>query len=228
MGKFSIAQWDEADRPREKLMAHGADVLSNAELLAILIGSGSASEDAVSLMQRILSDHKNSLNRLGRLSIHDLCQYTGIGPAKAIAIIAACELGKRRVAEPAEQRPQLVCAEAVAAVFRPKLQDLPHEEIHVALLNNRLQLMGTRLIGRGGIAETVADVRLILREALLAGASAIALCHNHPSGNPQPSGHDDSLTQRLKQAADTMNIRLVDHVIVCENTYYSYNDNGKL
>lgn len=228
MAKYSINQWDEADRPREKLMAHGADVLSNAELLAILIGSGSASEDAVTLMQRIMADHGNSLNRLGKLSIHDLCAYMGIGQAKAVTILAACELGNRRAAEPVEERLQMLSSAVISKFFQQKLGDLPHEEIHVALLNNRLQLIASRLIGRGGLTETPIDIRIVLREALMANATAIALCHNHPSGNPSPSRQDDAITKQLKQAAETMNIRLVDHVIIGDRTYYSYNDEGRL
>lgn len=226
--KLSIAQWDEADRPREKLAKNGAASLSNAELLAILIGSGTPNEDAVKLMQRILADNDNSLNKLGKRNISELCEYNGIGPAKAITVIAACELGKRRAAEPVEEREKLLSSQDIYRYYLQKMKDLPYEEIHVALLNNRLQLLSSRIVGRGGITETTADIRLILKEALMAGASAMALCHNHPSGTPQPSQQDNRLTEQLKKAAEVMNVRLIDHVIVSDGNYYSYHDEGKI
>lgn len=227
MGTLSIVQWDKADRPREKMEELGAGALSNAELLAILIGSGTPEEDAVALMKRILADNDNRLNRLGKKSIAELCAYKGIGKAKAITLLAACELGKRHVAEPMEER---TCMNNSLTIYQfyQRLGDLPHEEFHVALLNNRLQLIASRLIGRGGLTETVADVRLVLREALLTGASHIAVCHNHPSGNVTPSQQDNQLTSKLKHSAEVMNIHMIDHIIVGSRGYYSYNDEGQL
>ena len=228
MKGFSIAQWDEADRPREKLMKQGAAALSNAELLAILIGSGTQEEDAVQLMKRILADCGGKLNTLGKKDIKELCAYNGIGPAKAVSIIAACELGKRRAAEPVKEKVSLTNSQMLFRCFYEKLGERPTEEIHVILLDNRLQIIEIRCIGKGGLNETPADIRVILRHALTAGASAIALGHNHPSGNVTPSKQDDNLTKQLQEAAKLMNIRLIDHIIVGENTYYSYSDEGRI
>lgn len=227
-GKLSIAHWDEADRPREKLAALGASALSNAELLAILIGSGTVRESAVDLTRRILADCKGSLHALGKLTLDELCAYNGIGAAKGITILAACELGRRRAAEPAEERPRMDNSRKAYDHFRPALQDLPTEEIHVMLLNRQLRLIGTRCVGRGGLSETVADVRCIVREAIVARATAIILCHNHPSGNCRPSSNDDNLTRKVKQAAELLQITLADHIIVADERYYSYADEGRL
>lgn len=226
--KLSIAQWDEADRPRERLAAQGAAALSNAELLAILIGSGTAGESAVDLTRRILADCKGSLSELGKRSVDELRAYNGIGEAKAITIMAACELGRRRAAEPPAERPAMDCAQRVAEHFGPRLRDLPVEEIHVMMLNNRLRLIDTRCIGRGGLTETTADVRCILREALVARAVAIILCHNHPSGNCRPSAADDRLTRKVAEAAALLQIKLADHVIVADGAYFSYAEEGRL
>lgn len=226
--KLSINRWDEADRPRERLATHGASALSDAELLAILIGSGSAAESAVDLTRRILQDCEGSLSTLGKLSLDRLCEYTGIGPAKAITIMAACELGKRRAAEPPAERPVMSDSAAVFRYFSAQLQDLPTEEMHVLLLNSRLQPLGSRCVSSGGLSQTLADVRCIMREAIVARATAIVLCHNHPSGHPQPSQQDDVLTQRVKQAAEILQIQLADHLIVADRTYYSYADEGRL
>ncbi len=226
--KLSINHWDEADRPREKLVAQGPQALSNAELLAILIGSGSPQESAVALMRRILADQGGSLTRLGRMRVEQLCAYNGIGPAKAVTLMAACEFGRRRAAEPPEERPKMDNSTEIYRYFRPLLEDLPQEEFHAMLLNGQLRMISSRCIGRGGLGDVPADVRIVLRDALLAGATAIAICHNHPGGTLRPSRQDDELTRRLKLAAETMQIRLVDHIIVGEGGYYSYNDEGKL
>ncbi len=228
MNKLSINQWDEADRPREKLASEGAATLSNAELLAILIGSGSAKESAVELMRRILADCNGSLTRLGRMEISELCAYNGIGPAKAITLMAACEVGRRRAAEPPEEKPRMSASADIYRHFRPLLEDLPREECHVMLLNTQLRLISSRCIGKGGLSTTLADIRIILRDALLGSAAAIALCHNHPGGSLRPGREDDELTSRLKQAAETMQIRLIDHIIIADSGYYSYADEGKL
>lgn len=224
----SINEWDAADRPREKLAALGAQALSDAELLAILIGSGSADESAVGLMRRVLADCGNNLNALGKRGIDELCTYKGMGPAKAITILAACELGKRRQASDLGERPRMDCARSIYDYFLPRMQDLPVEECHVLLLNPALRVVGSRCVSRGGIAATAVDVRLVLREALLARATAIALCHNHPSGNARPSRQDDMLTERLSKAAAGMDIRLVDHIVLADGGFYSYSEEGKL
>ncbi|WP_311550487.1 DNA repair protein RadC [Prevotella aurantiaca] len=226
--KLTITQWAEEDRPREKLMNLGAETLSNAELLAILIGSGSPRESAVELMKRVLSDCKNNLNTLGKLSITDLTSYNGIGEAKAITILAACELGKRRQVADILKRPTLNSANAIYNYMRPKVQDKDVEEAWILLMNQKLDLIEAKCISHGGITGTAIDVRIILKEALLKNATAIALCHNHPSGNPSPSREDDNITTSVKKAADTMCIYFVDHVIVAQQHFYSYREEGKI
>ena len=216
------------DRPREKFAAHGAATLSKAELLAILIGSGNTKENAVQLMQRVMNDCQGSLATLGNMGIDSLCRYKGMGPAKAISVLAACELGRRRMAEGMELRPQLTSSADLFAYMTPRLKGTPVEECHAILLNNHLRVVGCKLISRGGITGTVVDVRLVLREALLCNATHLALCHNHPSGNPRPSGEDDRLTQKLKAAAATMDLRLIDHSILTDEAYFSYQDEGRL
>ena len=226
--QLSISQWAEEDKPREKLMAKGPAALSDSELLAILIGSGSTKESAVGLMQRILADCDNNLNTLGKMSLNELMNYNGIGEAKAITIIAACELGKRRQAVGAAERPDMGSAMAVYEYMLPKMQDLDTEEAWVLLMNQRMRLIKAVRLSHGGLSETAVDVRIILREALLNNATVITLVHNHPSGNTRPSGDDDRLTLRLKKACETMRIYLVDHVIVTDGRYFSYSEEGKL
>ncbi len=229
MEHLSINQWDAADRPREKLLAQGAEALSNAELLAILIGSGTPNESAVTLMRRVLDDCNGSLRTLGRMDIKSLCAYKGIGEAKAITIMAACELGIRRAKDTGEQRKCFNTSKAIFEYFHAsRLQDLSHEECHVLLLNKALKHIDTKLVSRGGIDGSAVDIRIILREAILARATAIAICHNHPSGNCKPSKQDDILTERLKNATAEMDIHLIDHIVLCTDNYYSYADNGRL
>ena len=228
MEKLSINQWAEEDRPREKLMRLGAGALSNAELLAILIGSGSPKESAVSLMQRVLSDCDNNLNTLGKRSIHELMEYNGVGEAKAITILAACELGKRRQLEKAAERKDIGTAMDIYNLVHPKMQDLDVEEAWVLLMNQNHKLIKSLRISHGGITETAVDVRVIMKEAILANATVLALCHNHPSNNPRPSKDDDRLTQRVKNACELMRIYFMDHVIVTDGKYYSYYEQGRL
>lgn len=226
--KLSINQWAEEDRPREKLMRLGAEALSNAELLAILIGSGSPKETAVELMKRVLNGCNNNLNTLGKRTIHELCQYNGIGEAKAITILAACELGKRRQAEKAEERKNLGSASAIYEYMHPKMQDLDTEEAWILLMNQNYKLIKAERISHGGITETAVDVRIIIREALLHNATVVAFCHNHPSNNLRPSNDDNRLTQRIKSACDTMRLYFLDHLIITDGAYYSYHEEGKL
>lgn len=206
----------------------GAASLGNAELLAILIGSGTPQESAVELMKRVMADCNNSLNTLGKRSINELTKYNGVGPAKAITILAACELGKRRQMEGAEERADLGSATAIYNYMHPKMQDLDTEEAWILLMNRSFKLIKSQCISHGGISETAVDVRIIMREALLNNSTVIALCHNHPSGNTNPSRDDDRLTQNVKAAAETMRIHLADHVIVTDGNYYSYREHGKL
>ena len=226
--KLTIAQWSSDDQPREKLRDLGPDALSNAELLAILIGSGSTKETAVELMKRLLGDCNNNLNTLGKKTIRELCGYNGIGEAKAITLLAACELGKRRQREKAEERPDLGSPTAIYNYLHPRMQDLDVEEAWVILMNQRYRLIRALRISHGGISETAVDVRIIMKEALLCNATVMALVHNHPSGQAHPSRDDDRLTQRVKQACDTMRIYMLDHIIVCDGAYYSYNEQGRL
>jgi DNA repair protein RadC len=225
--KLTINRWAEEDRPREKLISKGAQALTNAELLAILIGSGSDEDTAVELMQKVLTANDNSLDRVGRLSVDELCQFKGIGKAKAVTILAACELGRRR----AVARPEHKQVRSAAQVYEYYYRDLceaPVEECHVLLLNQSARIIDSVRIGMGGLTETVVDVRLILREALLKRATSLILCHNHPSGNLRPSGHDDRLTRQVQEAARLLNLTLADHVIFTDHGYYSYADEGRL
>lgn len=228
MEKLTINQWAEEDRPREKMMLKGAEALSDAELLAILIGSGNTEESAVALMQRVLAAAGNDLNRLGKWEIRDFARFKGLGPAKSITILAALELGKRRKLREHVERLTIRSSEDIYHLFHPLLCDLPYEEFWVLLLNQAAKVIDKVRISRGGIDQTTADVRSILREALLQRATQIALVHNHPSGNTRPSNDDLRLTQQARQAAQTMNIRLLDHVIVTDGSYYSFCDEGQL
>ena len=226
--RLTITQWAEEDRPREKMMMHGASALSNAELLAILIGSGSAEESAVELMRKILNDYHNNLNELGKASIEELCRYKGIGSAKAISILAASELGKRRKEESVKERMAILSSKDVYECFYPMMCDLPTEECWVLLLNQASKIIDKTKISAGGLSATAVDVRCILREALLKRASSIVLCHNHPSGNIRPSKEDDLLTRQVAQASECMDIRLVDHIILTDGAFYSYSDEGRI
>lgn len=228
MEKLNITQWAEEDRPREKMMALGPEALSNAELLAILIGSGSTKESAVDLMKRVLNNCNNNLNTLGKKTIHDLCQYNGIGEAKAITILAACELGKRRQQESPEERPKLDTATKIYNEMHPQMQDLDVEEFWVLLLNQNNRLIKKVRISHGGITETAVDIRIIIREAVLANATILAVCHNHPSGNLSPSKADEELTRSIRRACELMRITFMDHVIVTDGQYYSFHELGRL
>ena len=226
MDKLNINQWAEEDRPREKMMALGPQALSDAELLAILIGSGSAEEDAVTLMKRILADCRNNLNTLGKMTIQQLCEYNGVGPAKAITILAACELGKSRQMESPEERPDLGTATRIYNHMHPILQDKDVEEFWLLLMNQNHSLIKKVPIARGGISEVSVDVRIIIKEAVLCNATILAVCHNHPSGSLKPSAMDNDLTQTLANACRLMRIRFLDHVIITDGAYYSYHEQG--
>lgn len=226
--RLSINAWAEEDRPRERLEKLGAEALSNAELLAILIGSGTPQQSAVDLMKVVLASCRNNLNTLGKMSIKDLETFKGIGPAKAITILAACELGKRRAREHAEEREDLGSATAIYNYMHPRMQDLDVEEFHILLMNQNFKLIKAVRISHGGITETAVDIRNIMKEAILANATVLAACHNHPSGNTRPSRQDDQLTERINKACDTMRIYFLDHVIITDGEYYSYREKGRL
>ena len=225
--KKSIKEWAVDDRPREKAMKNGISTLSKSELLAILVGSGNDEESAVDLMKRVLESCGNSISELARLSVDDLCSFRGIGPAKAISIMAACELWKRREEREGEQM-CIASSRDLYNYFHPILCDSPVERCYVMLLNRMNRVIDHVLIGTGGLTATVVDVRLVIREALMKRATAIAVCHNHPSGNVRPSREDDRLTANLADACKLMNIRMLDHIVITDGEYYSYNDEGRL
>lgn len=226
--KFSIKNWAEDDRPREKLLQKGKLSLSDAELIAILIGSGSRDESAVQLSKRILSSGKNNLNELGKLSVQQLCGFKGIGSAKAVAIIAALELGRRRRIEEALERKKITSSVSVFELMQPVIGELPHEEFWIIYLNNSNKVIEQLQLSKGGITGTLVDVRLTLRKALELGATALILVHNHPSGTLLASEPDKQLTRKLKTAAQSLDIKVLDHVIVTENSYFSFADEGVL
>ena len=228
MNKLTINQWAEEDRPREKMMLKGAEALSDAELLAILIGSGNTDESAVSLMQRVMAACGNDLGKLGKWEIRDFSRFKGLGPAKSVTIMAAMELGKRRKLQEPRERTVVRSSTDIRAIFHPLLCDLAQEEFWVLLLNQASKVIDKVRISRGGIDQTTADVRCILREALLQRATKLALIHNHPSGNAHPSTDDRQLTQLVHKAAQTMNIRVIDHVIITDEGYYSFADEGMI
>jgi DNA repair protein RadC len=221
---FPITNWSEDDKPREKLMLKGRSCLSDAELIAILIGSGSRNESAVDLSKRILASVENNLNALGKLTLSQLMNFKGIGEAKAISIMAAMELGRRRRAEEAVELKKITSSKMIFELMQPIIGELPHEEFWVLYLNNSNKVLSKSQQGKGGITGTLADVRLVFKTAFEIGATALILCHNHPSGNLTPSASDKQLTQKLKAAGQNLDIQVLDHVIVAENGYYSFAD----
>ncbi|GAB6395582.1 MAG: DNA repair protein RadC [Bacteroidales bacterium] len=229
MENLPIKEWAMEDRPREKMLQKGVSALSDAELLAILIGKGNAEESAVHLAQRILRSVDNNLNILGKRSIHELANgFKGIGMVKAVTLIAAMELGRRRSAADAGSPQRIISSKDAYLIFHPLLCDLLHEEFWILLTNRAAKVIGKTKISQGGGHKTAVDIRLILKAALHALAFGIILCHNHPSGNVRPSGEDDALTQQIKNAAQLMGIQLLDHIVLSGNTWYSYADEGRL
>ena len=228
MDKLSIKQWAEEDRPREKLLAKGVSALSEAELLAILIGSGTTKESAVDLCKKIYAGAQNNLLALGKFSIDKLCEFNGIGPAKAVTIQAAMELGRRYRRAKVVEKTAITGSEDVYNFFYPQLGHLHHEEFWILLLSPANKIINQVKVSQGGVAATSVDVKLILKPALLEMATSIIACHNHPSGNTSPSPQDNRLTEKNSEAAKYMDIKLLDHIIVCEQAYYSYADSGKL
>ncbi len=223
----NIMTWDPRERPRERLMAFGAAALPEAELLAILIGSGNQGESAVALMQRILADYNNDLNSLSKCDIDQLCSYKGIGEAKAITILAATELGRRRNVS-RKGRVAVRQSRDIFEAFQERLMDKTEEEFWMMCLNASLMEISRLRISSGGWTQTTVDIRVIMREALLRKAVHIALCHNHPSGNATPSAADKQLTEKVKRACREMDINLIDHVIVADSNYYSFADEGMI
>lgn len=225
---FGIKSWAEDDRPREKLLHKGKISLSDAELIAILIGSGSRNESAVQLSKRILASTGNQLSELGKLSVKKLCEFKGIGPAKAVSIVAAMELGRRRRTEEALEKKKITSSASVFELMQPIIGELYHEEFWIIYLNNSNKVIEQLQLSKGGITGTLVDVRITLRKALEVGATSIILAHNHPSGTLRPSEADKQLTQKLKTAAQSLDIKVLDHLIVTEKSYFSFADEGVL
>ncbi len=225
---LSIKQWALEDRPREKYLAKGLHSLSDAELIAILIGSGNRSETAVELSKRILNSAGNSLHELGKQSVSDLKKLKGIGEAKAITIIAALELGRRRKLADIIKKEKISSSRDVAIIFQSLLSDLPHEEFWVIFLNRANKIIDKQRISQGGVTGTVIDVKMVMKMAIERLASGIIFCHNHPSGNLEPSSADKLITKKLKQAGEFLEISILDHIIVADDRYFSFADEGIL
>ncbi len=221
-----INQWAEDDRPREKFLLKGKSSLSDSELLAILIGSGSRNESAVQLCQRILASSQNNLNLLGKLSIQQLMNFKGIGEAKAISIAAALELGRRRRDEDVVELKKITSSKAVFDIMQPLIGELPHEEFWVLFLNNSNKVIYKTQISKGGITGTIVDIRIVFKLALEHNATSIILSHNHPSGKLQASEADIQITKKIKEAGKNLDIQVLDHVIITEKSYYSFVDEG--
>lgn len=225
---FSIKNWSQDDQPREKLILKGKAALSDAELVAILIGSGSKKESAVELCKRILASVDNNLNDLGKLSIKQLMEFNGIGEAKAITITAALELGLRRRVGDVLDKKAINSSRTVFEVMQPIVGQLPHEEFWIVYLNNSNRILQKKQLSKGGITGTLVDVRLVLKNALEVGATGIILVHNHPSGTLVPSTADKQITQKLKNAAESIDIKVLDHLIITEKSYFSFADENIL
>lgn len=225
---FPIRSWSEDDRPREKLILKGKSALSDAELIAILIGSGSRNETAVGLSKRMLAKSSNNLNAFGKLSMEQLLQFKGIGEAKAITIIAAMELGRRRRAEEVVELAKISSSQSVFQIMQPIIGELPHEEFWIIYLNNSNKIIHKCQLSKGGITGTVVDVRLVFKVAIEQNATAIILCHNHPSGVLKASEADRQITRKLKTAGENLDIKILDHLIVTETAFLSFADDGIL
>lgn len=225
---FSIKNWSQDDQPREKLRDKGKASLSDAELIAILIGSGNKNESAVALSQRILASVDHNLSELGKLSIKQLMVFKGIGEAKAITIAAAMELSRRRRGEEVLEKKKIASSVSVFELLQPIIGELPHEEFWIVYLNNSNKVIQKQLLSKGGITGTLVDVRLVLKNALEVGATGLILAHNHPSGTLKPSEADQQLTKKLKNAAESLDIKVLDHLIITEKAYFSFADENLL
>lgn len=225
---FSIKHWSDDDKPREKLVQKGRSVLSDAELIAILIGSGSRNESAVELSKRILASVNNNLNELGKLSTKQLMQFKGIGEAKAVTITAALEMGRRRRTEAVQKISKINSSSDAYEILRPIIGELEHEEFWILYLNNANKVLHRSQLSKGGLTGTLVDVRIVMKKALELGAVALILSHNHPSGTLKPSQADKEVTQKLQSASQALDIKVLDHLIVTQNDYYSFADEGLL
>ena len=225
---FSIKHWSDDDKPREKLLTKGRSALSDAELIAILIGSGSRSESAVELSKRILAAADNNLNKLGRLSIKQLTAFKGIGEAKAVTIAAALEIGRRRRGEEVLHVTKIGSSKDAFEVLQPILGELEHEEFWVLYLNNSNKILHKTQLSKGGITGTLVDVRILMKQSLELGAVGLILAHNHPSGTLKPSTADKQITQKIKKASQSLDIKVLDHLIITQKDYFSFADNQVL
>jgi len=223
---LKITEWAVEDRPRERLWQKGPSSLSDAELIAILIGSGTRNKSAVDLAHELLALADNSLPDLGKLSVAGIKKLKGIGEAKAVTIAAALELGRRRKMAEAADNPQIRSSADVFNIFSPLMEDLPHEEFWILFLNRSNKVINRMKLSQGGVSGTVTDVRIVMKKAVELLASGIILCHNHPSGNLNPSEADSKITQKIKEAGSFMDIQLLDHLIISDKDYYSFADNG--
>jgi DNA repair protein RadC len=228
MLKRSVKHWSPEDRPREKLLLKGINSLSDSELLAIVIGSGNKEESVIQLAQRILQSVNNDINLLGKFSVKQLMEFKGIGEAKAIGIVAALELGKRRKAAEVLSREKITCSKDIYHYFYPLLCDLFYEEFWILFLNRANKIIDKLKISQGGVSETVVDTKIIYKESLSRLTSNVVLCHNHPSGNLNPSKQDDWITTKIREGLKMLDINLIDHVIVCDGKFYSYADEGRI
>ncbi len=227
--RLTIRDWAEADRPREKMLRKGAQSLSDAELLAILIAIGNKNETAVELTRRILHECHDNLNELAQLSIGDLCKrFKGIGEAKAITIMAALELGKRRKTSEILERKKITSSKDLFELFEPQLIDLPHEEFWLGFLNGANKVIEIKRLTQGGSRQTVVDVAMLLKMALEKSAQAVVVAHNHPSGQNRPSHEDEIITKRIKTGCEAIGISFIDHIIIARGEYYSFADEGKM
>jgi len=225
---FTIKHWNEDDRPREKLLLKGKASLSDAELMAILIGSGNREESAVKLSKKILNSIDNNLNELGKLQVDDLLKFKGIGEAKAISIITALELGRRRRIEEALKKQKITSSKSVFELMQPVIGDIQHEEFWIIYLNNANKIQLKTQLSKGGITGTLVDSRLVFKRAIELSATSIILCHNHPSGTLKPSSSDISLTKKIKSGGDVLDIKILDHLIITQNNYFSFADENML
>lgn len=226
--KQSIKNWNEDDRPREKLALKGRSSLSDAELLAIIMGSGNRNESAVELAKRILKSAQNNWNELAKYSIQDLCQFKGVGEAKAISIITALEIGRRRNSQDVLDRAKITSSRDAALILQQQIGDLPTEEFWVMYLNQANKIIKTEQISRGGITQTAVDIRIVYKKGIELMATAIILSHNHPSGNLVPSEADKNLTRKIIEASKYLDIQVLDHIIVSQKDYFSFADEGLL
>jgi DNA repair protein RadC len=225
---FSIKNWKEDDRPREKLLTKGKDVLSDAELIAIILGSGSRKESALDLAKRILSSVENNLSNLAKLSIPQLMAFNGVGEAKSVSVVTALEIGRRRRLEEALTQSKITSSKSVFDIMQPILGELQHEEFWIVYLNNSNKVLLKFQMSKGGISGTLVDTRLVFKKAVEIGATSIILVHNHPSGTLVPSNADKMLTQKILKAGQTLDIKVLDHIIITEKSYFSFADSNEL